>query len=58
MGGQKPYRISPLPHCQHESEIVKDNSKKIPTLTAFFELFLGDVKVKILLISWHFLMVF
>ena len=34
-----------------------DNSK-IPSSLALFELILDDVKVKIVLIPWHFLVVF
>ena len=35
-----------------------DDSKKIPALIAFCKLFLGNVKVEILLISQHLLTVF
>ena len=38
--------------------MVKDDSKKTPSFIAFFKLFLFDVKVEILLYSWHFLMAF
>ena len=38
--------------------MVKDDSKKTPSFIAFFKLFLFDVKVEILLNSWHFLMAF
>ena len=37
---------------------LKGGIKKIPTLTAFFKLLWGDVKVEALLISWHILVVF
>ena len=52
--------LSPPPPLfpQNQSQIIKDNSKIIPTLIAFLKMFLGNVKVKILLISWHFLVVF
>ena len=40
------------------AQIVKNDIKKILTLIAFSELFFDDVKVEILLISWHLLMVF
>ena len=36
--------------------MVQDDSKKTPSLIAFFKLFLFDVKVEIMLISWHFFM--
>ena len=55
------WRIKPPPpplFPQNQSQIIKDNSKIIPTLIAFLKMFLGNVKVKILLISWHFLVVF
>ena len=38
--------------------MVKDDSKKTRSFIAFFKLFLFDVKVEILLNSWHFLMAF
>ena len=38
--------------------IGMDDCKKVPTFTAFYELFLSDVNVKILLNSWHLLVVF
>ena len=38
--------------------MVKDDSKKIPSFIAFFKLFLFDLKVEIMLISWHFFMAF
>ena len=33
--------------------MVEDDSKKNPSFIAFFKLFLFDVKVEIMLISWH-----
>ena len=38
--------------------MVEDDSKKTPRFIAFFKLFLFDVKVEILLISWHFFLAF
>ena len=38
--------------------MVEDDSKKNLTFIAFFKLFLFDVKVEIMLISWHFFMAF
>ena len=40
------------------SQMIKDYIKKIPTFIAFFKLLLGHVKVKIMLISWCFLVIF
>ena len=49
--------LSAPPHQQH-SQIVKDYIKKIPTFIAFLKLFLGDVKVEIMLILCYFWVVF
>ena len=38
--------------------MVKDDRKKNPSFIAFFKLFLFDLKVEIMLISWHFFMAF
>ena len=38
--------------------MVMDGSEKISISLAFSKLVLGDLKVEILLISWHFLVVF
>ena len=54
-GGTQP---SPPLLTQHQSQVVDDDIKKIPTFIAFFKLFLGDVKLEILLFSWNFLVVF
>ena len=36
--------------------MVKDDRKTNPSFIAFFKLFLFDLKVEIMLISWHFFM--
>ena len=36
--------------------MVKDDRKKNPSFIAFFKLFLFDLKVEVMLISWHFFM--
>ena len=38
--------------------MVMDGSEKIPISLPFSKLVLDDVKVELLLISWHFLVVF
>ena len=38
--------------------MVKDDRKTNPSFIAFFKLFLFDLKVEIMLISWHFFMAF
>ena len=38
--------------------MVEDDRKKNPTFIVFFKLLLFDVKVEIMLISWHFFMAF
>ena len=55
MGGTHP---SSLPPDHDWSQIVQDYIKTIPTFLAFLKLLLGHVKVKIMLISWYFLVVF
>ena len=55
MGGTNPPHLLP----DHDwSKIVQDYIKTIPTFIAFLKLLLGHVKVKIMLISWYFLVVF
>ena len=46
---------SPL-FSQYEIQSVKGLINKMPTLIAFSKVLLGDVKVEILLISYHFLL--
>ena len=40
---------------QNQSQIIKDNSKIIPTLIVFFKMFLGNVKVNFLAVFGGFL---
>ena len=48
-----------LPHSQYIFCIyILSKTVKIPILIAFYKLLLSDIKVKILINSWHFLIAF
>ena len=52
----KPLLFYHIPHIFAVNIISK--TSKIPSLIAFYKLFLIDIKIKILINSWHFLMVY
>ena len=54
--GVKLLLFSHIPNIFAVNILLK--TAKIHSLTAFYKLFLNDIKVKILINSWHFLMVF
>ena len=54
MGGKAPL----FPHSQYIYCKYISKTRKIPSHLAFHNLFLSEIKIKILINSWHFLMIF